>query len=1017
MPTYRSASPENPRDTHDEHEPFGKLCSLCVRGNLLPHVDAASTAPEFRMKANIKNLFVSCLLFCLILVACRQEQSSKTKTAVFRLFDLFQPEDLSGKVTPENAGWKRVEWRVAEMARWTPPLNTETGAARTATFATPIGFRALHDLGEITTNQNLLSGEITGDAPALHFALKENRGGAESVKFIEVRMNVSGTKKIWLRFEGGNSIDDDAIIGWAVQTNSWNVTADVADGKLQTYRFELKSNRDGGRGGGPGGGAPPMGGGRGGGPPGPGAPMPPGGPGGPPGPGGPGGLDGPGGPGAPDRRGGPGGAPGDGGRRGGPGGPGGGPGGTPQGGGGSGQRSSDLRHFVLTFRDCKSAKFAIESVRLVSEKEEKLSEASGQQWAGLAEIFHATLAAKTTESIRVPLRELPACASLDFAIGTKEDEPIHFTVAISPRDGGKESTPAVIFERTVTTPNRWQTAKVDLSGYAGKSVLLDFSLTGPKKGLWGYWGNPVVRSHLLAASTPGASSGTSAKRKPRGVILLVIDTLRKDHLNIYGYPRETTVHLKKFADEGVAFSHAISQATMTKISVPSIVTSLYPMSHTVLGFDKGLPASAKTIAEVFREEGYATVGYSSVAFTGKANNMHQGYDELHESGSITDNDYRSKTSRPYVDRLIPWLREHGDAPFFVFLHVFDPHSPFRPRPPYDTLFGAPGARDRLAELEADMREKKIRTGMDSMPNKEEYLKTGNSPEELLKIYTDWYDGSIRGADAEIGRLLEAMREMGLEKDTLFVWATDHGEEFWEHGKLFHGQSVYGELNQVPMVFHWPNSPDLRKGAMVDQMVQNLDIMPTILDLAGITGPTNMQGRSLVPLLNGSGVATWQERPAITQAMVGRESGQTAPPGGDKEKPHFGIIEHGVKLVRKEIDTNAVEELYEHPADSLDQTNVIKVESRASDLKGIGESLVAWKAKARAAQLPDDASTIQQLSSEELRRLRALGYVGGGAPAKAATNIETNAAIKTTVTTTNAPGAGAATGTDKKDGGR
>src|SRR4029078_4285562 len=131
--------------------------------------------------------------------------------------------------------------------------------------------------------------------------------------------------------------------------------------------------------------------------------------------------------------------------------------------------------------------------------------------------------------------------------------------------------------------------------------------------------------------------------------------------------RETLVYLKKFADEGVAFSHAISQATMTKISMPPMVPSLYPLPPTVLGFDKGLPASAKTIAEIFREEGYATVAYSSVGFTGKANNMHQGYDELHESGSVTDTEYRNKTSRPYVDRLIPWLEEHGDEPFFVFL--------------------------------------------------------------------------------------------------------------------------------------------------------------------------------------------------------------------------------------------------------------------------------------------------------------------------------------------------------------
>src|SRR6185436_12689907 len=97
----------------------------------------------------------------------------------------------------------------------------------------------------------------------------------------------------------------------------------------------------------------------------------------------------------------------------------------------------------------------------------------------------------------------------------------------------------------------------------------------------------------------------------------------------------------------------------------------------------------------------------------------------------------------------------------------------------------------------------------------------------------------------------------------------------------------------------------------------------------------------------------QERPAITQAMVGREPGQTAPPGGNRENAHFGIIEHGLKLVRKEIDTNTVEELFEHPADSLDQTNVIKVESRVSNLKALGETLVAWKTKAGAAKLPND----------------------------------------------------------------
>src|SRR5258706_6282886 len=241
--------------------------------------------------------------------------------------------------------------------------------------------------------------------------------------------------------------------------------------------------------------------------------------------------------------------------------------------------------------------------------------------------------------------------------------------------------------------------------------------------------------------------------------------------------------------------------------------------------------------------------------------------------------------------------------------------------------------------------------------------------------------------------------MKLDQDTLMVWAADHGEEFWEHGRLFHGHSVYGELNQVPMVFHWPNNPEIRKGVMVDQQVQNLDIMPTILALSGIQGPTNMQGRSLVPLLNGSGTATWQEQPAITQAMVSpRDSG---PPGGDRtnnvEKPHFGIIDHGWKLIRKEIDPE-VQELYEHPSDYLNLTNVIKADASPARVKALAATLDTWRTRAKAAQLPSDETMTQQLSSEELRRLRALGYVGGGTTPKPATNAPaTNAPAMNTST--------------------
>ncbi len=906
------------------------------------------------MKTNRVCILAS-LVVGLILSGCQEKVASKDKAAIFRLFDLFQPEDLKGKVTLEDAGWKRVEWQTQDMAPWTVPLKVEIGTSpQPAATPASMGFRALNDLSELKIDEGKLKGETTGNSPVLHLALKENRGGAETVKFIEVRMAVFGAKQVLLRSEGNESLDGLELVKWASQSKPWSNSVEVAENKVHTYRFEFQSTRD--RSGGPGG--PGMA-------------------------GGPGGGVGGGLPATPSRG------------------------------------VGDLRHLFLAFRECKSAKFAIESIRFLSEKEEKLKEESGQQWAGLGEIYHATLAGKTPETIRIPVRELPKGARLDFAIGTKEDAPVKFTVQVSNRDQSKESATDVVFERTVTIPNRWQTARIDLAAYAGKSILVELALAGEKKGLWGYWGSPTIRSQPAEMSSTLARAGSTGKRKPRGVIFLLSDTLRKDHLNIYGYPRETVIHLKKFADQGVAFSHAISQGTWTKVSVPSIMTSLYPLSSGVLDMEHALPASAKTLAEVFRDEGYATVAYSSVSFTGKMNNMHQGYDELHEASSLSDNEYRAKTARPYVDRLIPWIKEHKDAPFFVFLHVFDPHSPFRPRPPYDLIWGAPGAKDRLAELEADMRKHKVGASpVDNLPHKEEYLKTGNDPEELLKIYKDWYDGSIRGMDAEIGRLLEALREMGLDQDTLMVWTADHGEEFWEHGKLFHGQSVYGELNQVPLVFHWPNSPEIHKGAMVDKQIESIDIMPTILELAGIVGPTPMQGRSLVALLNGSGAATWDERPAITQTMVRDDPPSGGAPGGSPtpEKPHFGIIDRGLKLVRKEVDPNAREEIYEHPVDSLNRTNVIRSDGPAARLKALNETLEAWKSRSRAAQLPSDETMTTQVSSEELRRLRALGYVGGGTPARPALNTATNVTtnIVTNANTNSSPGSADA---DKKGGGR
>src|SRR5881396_3168964 len=195
---------------------------------------------------NVRSCICRTIALCGLaaLSACDQQVAARKQVGLYRVFDLFQPEDLKDKVTPENAGWKRMEWQAQDMTPLPASPKVENGnSAPSGTPLSAIRFESFNDLKGVTTNQGQLVGESTGAAPILHLALKENRGGAGSVKFIEMRMRVSQAKQIWLRTEGGASIDPEAITQWASQTNSWKTSADVVEDKVQTYRFELSSGR------------------------------------------------------------------------------------------------------------------------------------------------------------------------------------------------------------------------------------------------------------------------------------------------------------------------------------------------------------------------------------------------------------------------------------------------------------------------------------------------------------------------------------------------------------------------------------------------------------------------------------------------------------------------------------------------------------------------------------------------------------------------------------------------------
>ncbi|HXV61203.1 MAG TPA: sulfatase [Vicinamibacteria bacterium] len=607
-----------------------------------------------------------------------------------------------------------------------------------------------------------------------------------------------------------------------------------------------------------------------------------------------------------------------------------------------------IRHLYIRPTDAADADFAIESIRLVFRKEYLAGIESGVGFQGMSEIYRESLVSRAPETIRVPV-EVPPGSRLQLSLGTVDPMPVTFRVAM-----GED----VLLEETVTTPYRWEERIIDLSTHVGRSGRLSLSLSSEEVGNVGIWGTPVIRP---PAAPP--------EDRPRNVVLLWTDTLRNDHLSPYGYERDTSPNLKRLASEGVLFLNNVSQATWTKVSTPSLMTSLYPSTHGVKEFSDYLPASATTLAEVYRGAGYATVSFASNLFTGQFTNLHQGFEELHEDGSLPEQG-SSKTSREYIDRFTRWLEVNKDIPFFAFLHLYDPHDPFEPRPPYASLWADPEKKHKHEEELAAVR-KVITEPLAQnfgMPSRTELEQAGIDADQYVSYDKDWYDGSIRGMDAEVGRLLERLRMLGLEESTLVVFVGDHGEEFLDHGRTFHGQSVYGELTRVPLMMRWPAG--LPAGRVIDAVTETIDIMPTLLALSGLDLPETIQGHSLVPLFR-SEDRSWQARPAFS------EKAPTKPQAGSPwpaETEAYSIVQGEWKLIHNIVPEEGKPEfeLFRFADDPLDQNNVAAENDDV--VRRLSETLEGWRQMANAAKLSPDSEHIEGMSQQQLERLRSLGYI-------------------------------------------
>lgn len=626
-----------------------------------------------------------------------------------------------------------------------------------------------------------------------------------------------------------------------------------------------------------------------------------------------------------------------------------------------------VRHLLLRPTDAAGADFAIESVRLVFRREHLASLKSGVSWQGLRDVFRETLVTRVPEVVRFTGIAVPARPALEVVLGTPEEEPVTFRVTV--KRGGEEKA---VVAHTVTTAHRWERRTVDLSPFAGDTVDITLSTTAARAGTIGFWGAPTVRQRVS-----GRTGGP-----PQVVILLQGDTLRTDHLEVYGYSRQTAPTLKRLAGEGILFQHAITQTSWTKAATPSVMTSLFPTSHGVFRITDRLPASASTIAEAYRQAGYATLSFSSVPFTGQFTNLHQGFEELHEVESTAGRagPRGAKTAREYVDRLSEWLDAHPDRPVFVYLHVFDPHAPYEPNRPFDTLFADPAGRERfLGWLETIKKTVKDPfMAQRGMATAQELREAGIDAEAFIRYCKDWYDGSIRGMDTEIARLVERLETLGLRDRSLLAFYADHGEEFHEHGNMWHGLGVYGEMIRVPLILWGPGH--LPRGIAVAEPVQLVDVMPTLLDLSGVKVPAEAQGQSLRPLVFGPATSPvggidkpaprgWDRRPLIAEKQPAG-TGTDFPAANES----YAIIDGRWKLIHHVARAPHVPEyeLFDFYADQLDQQDLAT--RHPQEVERLARVLRTWRQWAQSARLKPDADLAKGMSAEQLEQLRSLGYI-------------------------------------------
>lgn len=458
---------------------------------------------------------------------------------------------------------------------------------------------------------------------------------------------------------------------------------------------------------------------------------------------------------------------------------------------------------------------------------------------------------------------------------------------------------------------------------------------------------PLASLALLAAlagACRNESPDAAPERQRPDILLVTVDSLRADHLSCYGYSRPTSPNLDRLAAEGARFESVVAQAPWTLPSLASLHTSRIPAEMGAIYNHSRLGDFALTAAELFRSAGYATAAFTSGAYTGTSRGMGQGFD-------VYENRDRTHLAADLNRLALEWLDRAGKRPFFMWIHYFDVHADYAAPAPWNGLFDgtppAPGVA-RIRHL------KRVINGNEAL-----------GPGDLDRIKTS-YDREISYTDAMLGELWQGFERRGLAAGTALAVGADHGEGFMEHGLLLHTLSVYDEFVLVPLVLRFPDR--VPAGRRVTAQVRNLDVLPTLLELAGIDPPPGARGRSLLPLARGAEGVAPEPAPVHTdtsghEAHFAKKSGVNL----GLFDTLFSARTDAAKLVYSVKQDRHF--LYELRSDPGERSDVF--EQKGGEYPELRRALDGLRACA-----PPSATggTTAQPTADELEQMRQLGYI-------------------------------------------